>query len=80
MPLGLVMGVCALVNPIPPAMAPSPFGVTILWLVVLVDSLLHALVFYYVNIGGGGGDVCARAHVCMREKLKFYVAIFRAAL
>lgn len=77
------MGVCALVNPIPPAMAPSPFGVTILWLVVLVDSLLHALVFYYVNIGGGGGgggDVCVRAHVCMREKLKFYVAIFRAAL
>lgn len=74
------MGVCALVNPIPPALAPSPFGVPILWLVVLVDSLLHALVFYYVNIGGGGGEMCVCAHVCMREKLKFYVAIFRAGL
>lgn len=35
--LGLVIGVCALVNPVPPELAPSPSGAPVLWLEVLVD-------------------------------------------
>lgn len=31
-PLGLVMKVCALINPNPPQLAPGPSGVSILWL------------------------------------------------
>lgn len=30
-PLGLVMEVCALINPNPPQVAPDPSGVSILW-------------------------------------------------
>lgn len=45
--------------PIPPELPPSPSGAPVLWLEVLVDCLLHALVFYHVKIGGWDRGECA---------------------
>lgn len=54
-------GLCACQS-IPPELAPSPSGVPILWLEVLVDSFLYALVFYYVK-GWGERGGCAGMYV-----------------
>jgi len=67
-PLGLAMELGALVYLIPPELALNLSVVSILWLEVFADSLLHALVFYYVNVLGGlGGKNGVYVRVCMRE-------------